>query len=229
MEKSFSIFFIGVIVVLSGCKNQTDWHRDGLNSKVKSVQQLEYIVENRFGEWQKTELENFGSHSLTEYDEDGMIISLTGLNNDLTLMYKNIRSYEYSTPIEETLYDEDGRKFQQRVIMGYSSDGWSFEDFDNDGNKIRIGQVLLENNRIARFTYNNIEDSSKYIIDYMHGDNGLVLEEHTMYRDNEEEHTFTTTYEYLSTDKKGNWLERLYFTDDDDNPLYMHVRTYEYY
>jgi hypothetical protein len=87
---------------------KTDWEKDGLKGKVKSVKETIYEAVKENGEINKGNKEDLGNN-LVEYDDKGNKIELIMYKSDGNLDYKF--TYEYDDKgsiIEGNSYNSDG-------------------------------------------------------------------------------------------------------------------------
>lgn len=221
-----------IFIVISSCDKNTDWQRDGISSEVKSVHELEYRIEKRFGEWHKTNIVWDGSHNLSEYNKEGMITATSQLSNDLSLKYKAKRHYKGNNLDKIITYNSSGKEIFRTEYNNYSKEGWEYEVYDTNGVILNSGEAFLSDGKVVKEIYRfsgDTSDTNTVYTFYTYNDSGWLEKEEEKFDENSDHSARLVKYKYLSVDENGNWLKRIYFLNDIEEPIHMHVRTYEYY
>ncbi|MEO1054600.1 MAG: hypothetical protein AAFX87_28470 [Bacteroidota bacterium] len=224
-----SIFLsITCIVVIASCTSTTnDWDRFGLKGEVMSYKERSYKAEQKFGEWMPGEPEEYGN-SKANFDTEGRYMSTEVFDNKNRLTRKFVPKYENGKIVEEAHYDGDGKLELKGKFEHASDDGYRFESFDEEGEKVSEGESIYENHRIVKQFYRDFKDGDFEItILFEYNENGYI--ELMKQIDAEGDTVNSERFEYPEIDKKGNWTKKLNFKFDDKEPSTIVTREYEYY
>lgn len=163
---------------MTSCDNPNSWKSEGLNGNVKNYLVRYYKAEERFGKWEKGDIENYG-HMKVNFDKDGLHQEIEYYDYDMDLVAKSIPFRKNGEKIEETVYNEFGKLQQKYIFKNISGNEKDFELFDSENKKIAYGKYIYDNKyRTTKYIFKSIQN-------------------------NIENETYATLYEY---DNKGNMI-----------------------
>ena len=109
---------LGMMTSCNSKSEKTSWEVDGIHGKVKTDKISIYEAIVKFGETQKGELVNYVDHplrfaqysaiSVTNYNEEGMRISIDSYDDDMELHSKSVYAFEGKKLSSIKAYDGDG-------------------------------------------------------------------------------------------------------------------------
>lgn len=154
----------------------------------------------------------------SEYDEDDKLVDTTDYTYDETGCYKHMHYENKEKGFEsdwKVVLNPKTRQIALRADDGrigietYSAEGYltQYRLMDKDRNPTLVFQYTRdENNRLVKYT--RIEDRKPtYTYYFKWADNGFIDMERQIYH--QEKAQRLHTYEYLVTDKHGNWTQRI--------------------
>ena len=233
--KNTLLFVVLLLMLLNACSGgqtqtkRTDWDKDNLNGKVKSVKHKLYEDDSYI---ETTEYNENGyrvkytpkSDLITnKYDDKGNVTETTCYDSEGNMAWKYIYKYDKNdNELEWSSYESDG-SLSSKIVREY----------DNRGNKIESRLYGPKNKEVSKSIYkydekNNmiecIRDSrkreNKEIYEY--DNNGNCIECIRYFYGNESK----DIYEYVF-DKMDNWISKTSY--EDGSPTSIEEREIEYF
>ena len=231
MYKLFFTFFITTMALAQYPKS--DWAKENLNGKVRSITTYTYKCELKDGKTIKGErMENFNNSE--EFDNQGFKISgkrflndnkVTGnwkytynekkqltqvqvfdANNTLQEVLKY--SYEEQTKREEILGYDTKNNLSGKQIAIYNDKGNKISELSLDGKNEFLLKLENKYNEKQQLIQKDFEDKQgrKVTLKYVYDLRGNIIEENYYGEGNQLYGQKIFTYKY---DKSGNWIERI--------------------
>lgn len=239
-----SLFFVVGIVFNSYGQKKTDWQKNNLKGRVKSLTTTEYNATEKFGEPVKTGIKEKSEIVILQFDSKGMIINHEKGANTI---------YKYDAKgnkIEETSYDFDNSTIVNKRIFKYNANGNVIEEinynstgeqiekkvntYDSNGNLLvcKKSGSLFNGTRnqgqplVTKYKYDSygrpvqvnvgIGDGELGSENYKYDAKGEVIESTA--------NTFNginakKTYKYIY-DASGNWITKITYSSS----TYMNIR-----
>lgn len=221
--------FIALFSILSCSNHQSSLKSFGLNGKVKSCLEKHYSAEKKFGEWQAGD-ENEYAHNRSGFDQDGNHLWTEYLDNDGKLEAKEKSIYENGELIESEFYYEDGELLSKTKYLKSSENELEFVSYDANGKTKSKGISYFKNGRVIKssvtiFENDEIKNELTQIFEY-DKHNNLIVQKRT---DNKGAIQHSAKFEYLTFDNKNNWLKRLEYNFESEEPKNIVIREIEYY
>jgi hypothetical protein len=225
-------FILVLSTVLVSCSAQNDRERMGLKGGAKSCQERVFSTELIDGEWQSTEMQDYG-HSNNSYDKNGQYMGSEYLsaNGEINASLKPI--HENGKLIEENFYNQYEELTTQTKHTHLSKKEVSFEAFSPDGAKQIEGMITFKNSRMVKqsilsFTSNASGEELVTVFEYDKKGN-MVL---TKQSNSEGEIIMSYSFEYTAFDDKNNWTKKLVYdfvNNDGEEPQGIVLREISYY
>ncbi|MBL0191576.1 MAG: hypothetical protein IPQ18_09605 [Saprospiraceae bacterium] len=197
------VILINIMVFLISCshvKLKNDWLKDNLKGKVQNFSQFSYLVEERFGKYEKGKREKlFGNdrNIQKKYDKKGKLSELNWYNLDGKLESKSIYKYDEKGNLSElNMYHSDGSLF--------FNEAYKYDDMETQIESTIYGQ----HNRVTK----KFDDKGNQIEKKIYNSDGSLGSSENF------------TYEF---DDHGNWIKRTDFKDQI--AIYILERNYEYF
>ncbi len=219
-------------VVTWGQNQKTDWQKDNLKGKVKSVRIFSYKYTDNSGKIEnKQPLSNF--NTIEEYNEKGQKIVGKRISNDGKVATSWLYSYDIANfltkveifndknQIEEVLNYTYQPEAQQSEVLGYDATGKlhgkQIIRYDANGNKTSElsldanGSFLLNSEFVYDVKQNvserKFEDKGgkRVVLKYVYDDKNNVIEENYYGEGVQLYGQKKFSYKY---DNQGNWIER---------------------
>lgn len=232
--QTFTKLFIILITLgtISSAFSQNGWKRDGLKGKVKSIQETYFEAENISDSWEKGAIQPYGHKQIT-FDKKGIYQGTQFLNNVLEFSDKLVPFMENQLMKEESFLDKEGQLINVTKYTYNSKNELAFNTFNDEGQKISTGKVLLKKNRIVKSLFKTFEGSQKDLLFttvFVYNKQGDVA---SMTVSSEKgEIIQNTKFEYLSVDDHQNWTKRLIINVldiDNKEPKIIAIRVLEYF
>lgn len=201
----------------------------GFKGKVKSCLERIYKADKRFGKWENGDIEDYGHHR-TKFDKNGYYTEIEYIDDEGELIAKTLPTREKEKIIEEITYDEHGKVEIIEKISFISNNEIEIETFDKNGNKLRVGKMYRSNNKNTKAIFTQYIDGKPamgHTTTWEYDKNGNIISQKIT--DKKGQILSYQKYEYIEFDKQNNWIKRLVYNEDDDNPENIIIRELEYY
>lgn len=241
--KNLYILIITVVIIsLISCSNEINYRQlHHLSDNVTEVVYSQFSTEQRFGEWVPKELQY---KNKLYFNKNGKIqkeiYNYIGFGET---SYVNI--YDNDILIKVRVYDDDGKEFRRILVSDYSKNGYLFSLIDEDGEVLLIGNTVYSNNN---FIHERVLDFER---GYKHLSNRIISSENLLvkfefFSESVVDSVFDDKsfdklgnfefkndpsifhYEYIKFDEFGNWISRLGFTEDSEQPESISIREIKY-
>lgn len=223
-----------LISVVAWSQNQkTDWQKDNLKGKVKSVKTFSYKYTDNNGKIEnKQPLSNF--NTTEEYNEKGQKIAGKRISNDekVTTSWRylydtanfltKVEIFNDKNQVEETMNYTYQPEAQQSEVLGYDAtgklQGKQVVRYDANGNKISElsldakGNFLLNSEFVydgkQRLSERKFEDKEgkRVVLKYVYDEKNNVIEENYY---GEGVHLYGQKKFSYQYDNQGNWKQRI--------------------
>lgn len=247
------LLFISLTLLLSCSSDiikESDWTKENLNGKVKSIVETKHESLNFYDTAKKGK-----SVWYTKYDNKGNKTEESYNSNHLGTTFPGKNFYRYSdigNLLEQEQYKSDG-KILIKAIYEHNKKGrqivakWDYPNgscfgktvykYNDKGKLIEESWYLPNGNLNEKTTYKYDNDGNKlehkafkkngnliYKFTYEYNNQGNKIEENIYNSDGDWEESITYKYEF---DKRGNWTKKLAIKNE--KPVSITERLYQYY
>ena len=212
-----AILLLSFIPFLSFAQLKNDLERQNLKGEIKSVTEKEYNATGDSLMWK----------SISNYNDTGNQVDFYTYSPDNTLLSKSIFNYNDSGRLVDIKrYKADGT-LNVRTTCRYDMKGNMVEENNYDNQNILFmtakSRYDMKGNRVVKDCMN--EYGILYLkTNYQNDKHGREIEAKEY--DSHHGLKFTTSYDYESMDKNGNWRKRTTYKNDD--PHTITIREFEY-
>lgn len=182
-------FFLFVISILSNCKSEkieTDWQKQNLNGKVKSIYTRGYNAEEKYGEYVKTEWIRNDDFDIFIHDDYKTIFNTNGFETLSESYYSNgktfsqsIKTYSSSDKIlRENSFSEFYGRTENITNYTYNEEGLLIEKITYKGDGTIESKVgfKYDENEVLIEELNGINTDDETLIKYTYDSESRVIE-----------------------------------------------------
>jgi hypothetical protein len=233
MMKFRNLSFITVLIILVFGNNfayaQYNRKSQGLTGKVKSYTENFFNAVQTDKGWEKGELQRFAKHKAT-FDQNGRILSNAYYDSTGQVTMKLRYKYKSKKQIEQLQYGPHQQLKNKTRINRVSDTKSTYRKYNLQGDLERAGTTFYENSRLVKSVTKRIFDSASadtVIREVSYNGRGFTSAGKQYIKGGEV--LFDHTFEYLKTDKNGNWIKKMVYKAGHDAPFGITTRTYTYY
>ena len=196
----------------------------GLQGNVKSVLILSYEPYEIFGEWRKVEISN-GDHYIATFDERGQLLETRFYSfwGYMALELLQIPIRENGVHQGYIFYDKRGNAIQKMKFNSISDEKIVAEMLDANGVKMHSLTKKITNGKVTKQALRL--DNGYIIVELEYDKNGNLI----LVRLIDGGETHITRYKHLAFDEQGNWIKKMEFSNDDDEPDSLIIREITYF
>jgi len=221
------ILFVVAHLMLHSCSSSpTILDRFNLKGPVKKMTVEQFTAIENDGEWKKGEISDYGNY-IMKFDRKGNLENMEYTNADGETRMELIPEYEDGEIAEEIMYNKEGKEISHTKFNRISEEELRFKGYNTKGERVNKGKSIFEDNLIVKQEFednygNELKTHFKY------NRNGELTEQKQV--DAEGEIIFHALFEIIEYDKKKNWIKALQFDmDNEDEPVFIIVREFDYY
>ncbi|MEM6516540.1 MAG: hypothetical protein AAF688_10190 [Bacteroidota bacterium] len=208
--KNYAKYFL-LLMLISSCKKELQ-----SNKNEKSSEMIDFTIS-------KIEEENFDiadidysfkSGTIENFDIEGKSIDLYWIDKDRDTILKFYRRYDKNGNLIGARYYEEGDIKPSRDTVYINAEGHKVEASLNGDGKVIWKMTIFtdDNDNPVLKRYENGKGDYRGLDSLFFDDNGRVIK--GFYENSKGRRYSIKTYNYLESDKAGNWIERMMYVND---------------